>query len=59
VSHDIDEALSVGNNIYVMTQKPMKILKEFVIGAQPSKRQLYDNESVEIKKQILQTIEKW
>jgi ABC-type nitrate/sulfonate/bicarbonate transport system ATPase subunit len=59
VSHNLDEALSVSNNIYIMSKKPMKMIDEFKIKSSQNKRQLYNKDLIQIKKQLLQTIAKW
>jgi len=56
VTHEVDEALMLGDDIYVFSKAPVEIKEKFSIHA-PSERLLESNEMIEIKKQILQILD--
>jgi NitT/TauT family transport system ATP-binding protein len=53
VTHSIDEAVLIGNKIYVLSSHPVKIKKTFNIDMDQLARSLQDKDIVEIKKEIL------
>ncbi|MGE0090429.1 MAG: ABC transporter ATP-binding protein [Bacteroidales bacterium] len=55
VTHEVDEALMLGNDIYVFSKAPVEIIQKFSINS--SERSLESTEMVELKKQILQIME--
>ena len=57
VTHDIDEALLLGNEIYVFSRAPVKINKKFTINTSVSERSLNKPEILEIKNNILKIID--
>ncbi len=56
VTHEVDEALMLGDDIYVFSKAPVEIKQKFSINLS-SERLLESNEMIEIKKQILQILE--
>jgi len=56
VTHEVDEALMLGNDIYVFSKAPVEIKQKFSINAS-SERILESMEMVELKKSILQVME--
>ena len=57
VTHDIDEALLLGNEIYVFSKAPVNINKKFTINTSVSERSLNKPEILEIKNNILKIID--
>ena len=55
VTHEVDEALMLGDDIYVFSKAPVKIKQKFSLNS--SDRSLESSEMVELKKQILQIME--
>jgi len=62
ITHDIDEALSLGTRIAVMSKRPGKILKQFKVNftdkifEEKSKDIIYTEEYINVKKEILKLI---
>jgi taurine transport system ATP-binding protein len=62
ITHDIDEALSLGTRIAVMSKRPGKILEQFEVNftdkifEEKSKDVIYTEEYINVKKQILKLI---
>lgn len=62
ITHDIDEALTLGTRIVVMSKRPGKILNEFninftdKISKEKSKDIMYTDEYIKIKREILKII---
>lgn len=62
ITHDIDEALTLGTRIVVMSSRPGKIIKEFSttfseqISSEKSKDIMYTQEYMQIKREILDLI---
>ena len=62
ITHDVDEALSLGTRVLVMSKRPGKILKEFdveftdKIFKDNSNRVIYSEEFFDLKKEILELI---
>ncbi len=62
ITHDIDEALSLGTRIAVMSKRPGKILKQFEVNftdkifEEKSKDIIYTEEYIKVKKEILKLI---
>ena len=62
ITHDVDEALSLGTRVLVMSKRPGKILKEFdveftdKIFKDNSNRVIYSEEFFDFKKEILELI---
>jgi NitT/TauT family transport system ATP-binding protein len=59
VTHDVDEALLVGDFIYVYGNKPMKLQKKFAVADERGSRKLYADSLTEIKNEIYKETEKW
>ncbi len=55
VTHEVDEALMLGDDIYVFSKAPVEIKQKFSLNS--SDRSLESSEMVELKKQILQIME--
>ncbi|MDX9697529.1 MAG: ABC transporter ATP-binding protein [Bacteroidales bacterium] len=55
VTHEVDEALMLGDDIYVFSKAPVEIKQKFSLNS--SERSLESSEMVELKKQILQIME--
>ena len=55
VTHDIDEALLLGNDIYVFSKAPVKIKEKFTINNKV--RTLNNPEIIELKNQIWEVME--
>ena len=55
VTHDIDEALLLGNNIYVFSKAPVKIIEKFTITDKD--RSLNNPEIIELKNKIWDVME--
>lgn len=62
ITHDVDEALSLGTRVLVMSKQPGRILKEFnvdftdKISEENSDRVMYSEEFFDLKKEILEII---
>ena len=59
VTHDIDEALMMGDFIYVYSHKPLNLQKIFTVEENRNARKLYGDNLTKIKKEIYQETEKW
>jgi NitT/TauT family transport system ATP-binding protein len=59
VTHDIDDALTVGDSISVYGDKPLSLLSRFDIATEKSVRRLYDGEIDNIKKKLYAETDKW
>ena len=57
VTHDIDEAVLLGDKIFMLSDKPAKVIKELQIAAPQSDRKVYDRELGEIKNEIYKVSE--
>lgn len=53
VTHSIDEAVLIGNKIYVLSSHPVEVKKTFPIDIDQLARNLQDKDIAEIKKEIL------
>ena len=53
ITHDIDEALLLGNKIIVLSNKPTKILKKIDIKTEQQKRKLNDKILVDTRNEII------
>ncbi|MGV8146550.1 MAG: ABC transporter ATP-binding protein [Alkaliphilus sp.] len=53
VTHEIDEALLLGNRIIVLSNRPSVVVKEFVIKAKQRNRKLNSPDLVEIRSEII------
>ena len=62
ITHDIDEALSLGTRIAVMSKRPGKIIKQFEVNftdkifEEKSKDVIYTEDYIKVKKEILKLI---
>jgi len=59
VTHDADEALLTGDNIYLYGNKPMHLQKKFVVSGEKGNRKIYDDDISRIKNEIYRETEKW
>jgi NitT/TauT family transport system ATP-binding protein len=59
VTHDIDEALLVGDFIYVYSNKPLKLQQKFTVADARGDRKLYADSLTKIKNEIYKETEKW
>ena len=57
VTHEIDEALLLGDRILFLTNRPTKVLKEFRIETPKMKRSLTDPSLVKVRNQILDLLQ--
>ncbi|HAN18734.1 MAG: hypothetical protein A2X13_13070 [Bacteroidetes bacterium GWC2_33_15] len=57
VTHDIDEALLLGNDIFVFSKAPVQIIEQFKINGSSTERSLESTEMAELKKQVLKIME--
>lgn len=58
VTHDIDEALLLGNKIVVLSKRPTRILKEFFVNTSIEIRNINTAEHNEIRKEIINLLTK-
>ncbi|MBN7773981.1 ABC transporter ATP-binding protein [Clostridium aminobutyricum] len=64
ITHDVDEALSLGTRVLIMSKRPGRIIKEFKVNftksitGENSDRTRYTNEFQELREQILNLINK-
>ncbi len=56
VTHDFDEALLLGNDIYLFSENPVKILKKFEISIPENKREINDPYIDKFKNEIVEWI---
>jgi len=59
VSHNIDEALMIGDFIYVYNNKPLRLQRKFVVDDNQHERKLYSDRLTKIKNEIYKETEKW
>ncbi|QUH27964.1 ABC transporter ATP-binding protein [Vallitalea guaymasensis] len=57
VTHEIDEAILLGDRILVLSQRPSKVIKEFRINTSKGERKLNDAGLVEVRSQIIELLE--
>jgi NitT/TauT family transport system ATP-binding protein len=57
VTHEIDEAILLGDKILVLSQRPSKVTKEFRINTSKGARKLNDIGLVEVRSQIIELLE--
>ncbi|MCT4542942.1 MAG: ABC transporter ATP-binding protein [Vallitalea sp.] len=57
VTHEIDEALLLGDRIFILSNRPSKILKEIKINIDKNKRSLTDSFLVDIRTQIIDLLD--
>lgn len=53
ITHDIDEALLLGNRIIILSNKPTKVLKKIVIDSDQQNRKLNDKILIETRNEII------
>ncbi|KJF26996.1 ABC transporter [Clostridium aceticum] len=58
VTHEIDEALLLGNRIIVLSDRPTNILKIFQIDCPQDERKLQDKKFIEIRSEIIDLLAK-
>ncbi|MFV0520570.1 MAG: ABC transporter ATP-binding protein [Lachnospirales bacterium] len=56
VTHDIEEALTLGDKIIILSKRPTTILKEFEINIPKDTRDIYTEELISIRKKIINLI---
>jgi len=57
VTHDVDEALLLGNDIFVFSKAPVTIIEQFKIGSSATDRLIENIEMVDLKKKILKIMD--
>ncbi len=57
VTHEIDEALLLGDRILFLSNRPAKVLKEFIVETPKIGRTLTDTRLVEVRSQILKLLQ--
>lgn len=58
VTHEIDEAITVANRIYVLKKRPTTVVEEIKIGVEIGKRDLASDELTELRRKIIKLITK-
>jgi NitT/TauT family transport system ATP-binding protein len=56
ITHNIDEALILADEVLVMSRLPMKILEQFALSG-PKPRRLGDPEIIKIKEHVLKRLQ--
>ncbi len=56
ITHDIEEALLLADEVLVLSRSPMKVLEQFVL-TRPKPRRLDDSELLEIKAHVLERLQ--
>jgi ABC-type nitrate/sulfonate/bicarbonate transport system ATPase subunit len=59
VTHDLDIVSMLSQDIFILTNKPIKIKNQLSIKSEISKRKPYDKASTSIRDKIYKEIEKW
>jgi NitT/TauT family transport system ATP-binding protein len=59
VTHDIDDALLTGDYIYVYSNKPLYLQRNFAVEDKKSMRKLYNDNLNKVKNEIYKETEKW
>jgi NitT/TauT family transport system ATP-binding protein len=57
VTHDVDEALILGEEIFVFSQPPVRIKEKFINELLPEEKQMDNNRFFQMKKQILDILD--
>ncbi|MCT4686210.1 ABC transporter ATP-binding protein [Vallitalea sp.] len=57
VTHEIDEAILLGDKILVLSKRPSKVIKEFKINTPKGARKLNDAGLVEVRSQIIELLQ--
>jgi len=57
VTHDVDEALLLGNDIFVFSKAPVTIIEQFKIGSSATERLIENIEMIDLKKKILKIMD--
>jgi NitT/TauT family transport system ATP-binding protein len=52
VTHDIKEALMLGNKVVILSQRPARILNVFNINLSKDEKNIYDKRFLELESQI-------
>jgi ABC-type nitrate/sulfonate/bicarbonate transport system ATPase subunit len=59
VTHNVDDALRLGNNIYMLSNHPLSVQQKLNINSNIYKRKLVDRDVNQVRASIYKTIEKW
>jgi ABC-type nitrate/sulfonate/bicarbonate transport system ATPase subunit len=59
VSHDIDFVYSLSQHVFMLSNKPIKVLTHMQIKSNLTKRKSYSKEYIEFKKQFLDIARTW
>jgi NitT/TauT family transport system ATP-binding protein len=58
VTHEIDEALLLGDKVLVLSDRPTKVIREFTIDIDKAKRSLTDSQLVDIRNEIIYLLQR-
>ena len=59
VTHDIDDALKIGDFIHIYSNKPLNLQKKFAVEEDKHSRKLYSDSLTKVKNEIYKETEKW
>lgn len=57
VTHDVEEALTLGNDIYLFSKQPVTIKQKFTINTPIAERSIDSDELVQLKRNILREMD--
>jgi ABC-type nitrate/sulfonate/bicarbonate transport system ATPase subunit len=59
VSHNIDDISTLANNLYILSNKPIKITRLIKIGNFNKPRNIFDSKSNKLRKEIIQQLKNY